>query len=42
LRLLEQFGIREMVRSGRMAMARGAIDGLTEDEKVLSGNGYAV
>jgi acetolactate synthase-1/3 small subunit len=42
LRLLEQFGIREMVRSGRMAMARGAIDGLTEDDKVLSGNGYAV
>ncbi len=42
LRLLEQFGIREMVRSGRMAMARGAIDGLSEPETVMSGNGYAV
>jgi acetolactate synthase-1/3 small subunit len=42
LRLLEQFGIREMVRSGRLAMARGSADEAFEEEPVLSGNGSAV
>ena len=42
LRLLEQFGIREMVRSGRLAMARGSADMAFEEESVLSGNGSAI
>ncbi len=42
LRLLEQFGIREMVRSGRLAMARGSADKAFEEEPGLLGNGSAV
>ena len=37
LRLLEQFGIKEMVRTGRLAMVRGSVDAEREAEK--SGNG---
>lgn len=42
LRLLEQFGIEEMVRSGRLAMVRGSADGRREEETNHSGNGHAV
>lgn len=41
LRLLVQFGIKEMVRTGRVAMVRGSGDELAEGEPVLSGNGQA-
>ncbi len=38
LRLLEQFGIKEMVRSGRLAMARGSADPLSREEAALAGD----
>ncbi len=41
LRLLDQFGIIEMVRSGRLAMVRGSGESMTESEYVSAGNGYA-
>lgn len=39
LRLLGQFGIKEMVRSGVLAMTRGSADSAIEEELVLAGNG---
>ena len=42
LRLLEQFGIKEMVRSGRMAMVRGSAEAKPEAESATPGNGAAV
>jgi len=42
LRLLKQFGIKEMVRSGRLAMVRGSADAEFGEEPTSSDNGYAV
>jgi acetolactate synthase-1/3 small subunit len=42
LRLLQQFGIKEMVRSGRLAMVRGSAESELEEESSNSENGYAV
>lgn len=42
LRLLEQFGIKEMVRSGLLAMTRGSADAAAEEEQLLASNGSPV
>ena len=41
LRLLDQFGIIEMVRSGRLAMVRGNEGASYEEEVALASNGHA-
>lgn len=39
LRLLKQFGIKEMVRTGRLAMVRGSADEPSAEEAAVAGNG---
>lgn len=42
LRLLEQFGIVEMVRTGRVAMVRGSAKSTEKNGMVMAGNGRLV
>ena len=42
LRLLKQFGIKEMVRTGRVAMIRGSRVAQRTQERVMADNGRAI
>lgn len=42
LRLLDQFGIMEMVRTGRVAMVRGSANSEEQVDAIVAGNGHPV